>query len=93
MPRTSATKRRAKTKADDETDAIRRIDNGARLFGERCDVYAKRLRNNVGELSPYRRQVLSAWLKRHHERLQATLDEASSIPPLDLGTVPDLGDD
>lgn len=69
--------------------AARRIDKGADLWAERCDKFVKTLRNNARDLSPYKRQVAQAWLKRHCERLQATLDESEGIAPLGLDTMPD----
>jgi hypothetical protein len=69
--------------------AARRIDQGADKWAERCDTFVKTLRNNARDLSPYKRQVAQAWLKRHCERLQATLDESEGIAPLGLDSMPD----
>jgi hypothetical protein len=69
--------------------AARRIDNGADLWADRCDTFVRTLRNNARDLTPYKRQVTSAWLKRHCERLQATLDESEGIPRLGLDAMPD----
>lgn len=75
-----------------EETAARRIDTGSKGFAARCDTYVKTLRNNSRDLTPYKRQLTAAWLKKHCERLQAALDESGGIPPLGLGELPDLDD-
>lgn len=69
--------------------AARRIDKASEKLAERCDLFVRTLRNNARDLSPYKRQLLSAWLKRHCERMQSTLDESHGIPPLGLDGLPD----
>lgn len=73
-----------------EEAAARRIDTAAEHFSERCDLFVRTLRNNARDLTPYKRQITAAWLKRHCERLQRTLDESDEIPPLGLDGMPDL---
>lgn len=75
-----------------EQQAARRITKAADQFDERCDLFVRTLRANAASLTPYKRQVLSAWLKRHCERLQSTLDESGGIPPLGLDHMPDWDD-
>jgi ribosomal protein L29 len=72
-----------------EEMAARRIDAASEQFAERCDKFVKTLRSNARSLTPYKRQITSAWLKRHCERLQSTLDEGDAIPPLGLDGLPD----
>lgn len=73
-----------------EDAAIRRIDQASEKWAERSDKFIKTLRANARHLSPYRRQTTGAWMKLHCERLQATLEERDSIPPLHLDSLPDL---
>ena len=73
-----------------EEAAARRIDKAAELWGERNDRFAITLRNNARGLTPYKRELTIAWLKRHCERLQQTLEEGEVIPPLDLNSIPDM---
>jgi hypothetical protein len=84
MPRT----RRDPEETREET-AARRIDAGSVKFDDRCDIFVKTLRANARGLTPYKRQLTSAWLKKHCERLQATLEEADGIPALGLTDLPD----
>jgi hypothetical protein len=72
-----------------EERAARIIDDKSEKFAERCDQFVKTLRVNARGLTPYKRQITSAWLKRHCERLQSALDESDSIPPLGLD-MPDI---
>lgn len=72
-----------------EETAARRIDAAADRFADRCDLFTRTLRSNAATLTPYKRQLVSGWLKRHCERLQSTLDEGQSIPPLGLDSLPD----
>lgn len=69
--------------------AARVIDKASERFAERSDLFVRTLRNNARDLSPYKRQIVSAWLKRHCERLQTTLDESEGIPPLGLDGLPE----
>jgi hypothetical protein len=85
MPRT-----KPDPEATKEEVADFRIDNASRLFAERADKFTRTLRANARSVSAYKRQLTAAWLKRHCERLQATLDDASEIPPLGLTELPDL---
>lgn len=72
-----------------EEEAARRVDEASRHFAERCDKFTTTLRANARNLTPYKRQIASAWLKKHCERLQSTLDESHGIPPLGLDGLPD----
>lgn len=72
-----------------EEAAARRIDRGSELFADRSDKFVATLRNNARDLTPYKRQILSAWLKRHCERMQTVIEETSGIPPLGLDGLPD----
>ena len=72
-----------------EERAARVIDAASQRYAERCDQFATRLRNNGRSLSPYKRKLVGAWLKRHHDRLLATLDDGEGIPPLGLDGLPD----
>jgi hypothetical protein len=72
-----------------EEQAARRIDAASKHFEERCDKFVKTLRANARGLTPYKRQLTSAWLTKHCARLQATLDESEGIPPLGLTNLPD----
>jgi hypothetical protein len=75
-----------------EEAAARRIDKGSDAFAARCDLFVTSLRSNARDLTPYKRQIVSGWLKRHCERLQATLDEGEGIPRLGLDGLPDYDD-
>jgi len=72
-----------------EDAAARRIDAASVKFDDRCEMFIKTLRANARALTPYKRQLTSAWLKKHCERLQATLEEADKIPALGLTDLPD----
>lgn len=72
-----------------EEEAARRIDKASEKWAERNDYFVKTLRSNSRSLTPYKRQLVSAWLKRHCERLQATLEESEGIPALGLDSLPD----
>jgi len=73
-----------------EEAAARRIDAAAERFSDRADLFVKTLRANARDLTPYKRQITAAWIKRHCERLQSTLDESEGIPPLGLDSMPDV---
>lgn len=73
-----------------EEAAARRIDRASEQFADRCDLFTRTLRSNARDLTPYKRQMVQGWLKRHCERLQSTLDESQGIPALGLDELPDL---
>lgn len=75
-----------------EEAAARRIDKASNLFAERCDAFVKTLRANGRDLTPYKRKLVSGWLKQHCERLQRTLDDTDQVPPLGLDGLPDYDD-
>ena len=75
-----------------EETAARRIDAASLKFDERCDKFVVTLRSNAKNLTPYKRQITTAWLKRHCERLQRTLDDSDEIPALGLDGLPDFDD-
>jgi hypothetical protein len=76
-----------------EEAAARRIDKGSDMFADRCDKFVVTLRNNARALTPYKRQLTSAWLRRHCERLQRTLDDSEEIPALGLDGLPEFRDE
>lgn len=72
-----------------EEQAARRIDEAAKQYRERCIKFEKTLRANARALTPYKRQITAAWLKRLNERLLAAVDDGDEIPPLGIDGLPD----
>jgi len=72
-----------------EETAARVIDKASEQYADRCGLFIKTLRNNGRHLTPYKRQLTAAWLKKHHDRMLAALDEGDEIPPLGLDGLPD----
>lgn len=75
-----------------EEQAARRIDKAAALFADRCDHFNRTLRSNAKDLTPYKRQLVLGWVKRHGERLQTSIEDQGGIPPLGLDGLPDIDD-
>jgi|tagenome__1003787_1003787.scaffolds.fasta_scaffold20245465_2 hypothetical protein len=68
--------------------AARVIDNASRHWKERNLKFETTLRNNVRDLSPYKRQVLAAWVKRMTEGIVLEI-ERTEVPDLGLDGLPD----
>ena len=73
-------------------DAARVVDNAADLYADRAALFDTTLRNNAAKLTEYKRRQTLSWMKRVHEALERSVDEAGAIPRLGLSDYPDMDD-
>ena len=70
-----------------EERATRVINKASGPLHERAIMFNTTLRNNVRDLTPHGREVLSTWLRRMFDQFQATLDDGDGLPPLGLDSL------
>lgn len=71
-----------------EERAARIVDSASLRYQDRCDTFARTLRNNGRKLTPYKRRMTIAWIERHSQRLVNMLDEDGGIQPLGIADLP-----
>ena len=85
-----AVKRPPDPEETEQEKAARIVDNAADIYLDRISKFETTLRSNAANLSTFKRRQTAAWLKKVHDRLNATVDENGGITPLGLSDYPDM---